>query len=165
MSYTDELKELYSSNRSDLEGFDTLEISHSLFSKTYYFVKDGVNHTWELEDTTEKEFISFAFEIILPEAGSPQQDVAFSFDNTSLEIMREVEAASANITEAIKLIYRVYIDGIAEPQSTAIELSLTNIVADMKTISGVATRPDLFKGYFPAGNKAYFDTRFKGLYI
>ena len=165
MALTDTLKEVYSSNPSNKRAYDTVEISHSLFSKTYYLVRDDVAHTWLIDATTYKEFISYPFEIRLPELGSPQQDISFVFDNTSLEIMREVEAAAENIDEAIKLVYRAYVDGLDAAQSTAIELSLTNIVADSKAISGTATRPDLFKRYFPAGNKSYYDSRFKGLYL
>ncbi len=162
---TDELKKIYSSNHSSNRFYDTVEISHSLFSKVFYLVRDDSSHSWKIEDESIKEFVSYPFDIKLPEVGSAQQDISFVFDNVSQEIMRELESAAVNINESIKLKYRVYIDGDDTPQTAAIELSLTNIVADTFTISAVATRPDLYKRMFPTGNQSYFDSRFKGLYL
>lgn len=162
---SEDLKKIYSSNPNDKRFYETVEVSHSMFSKVFYLVKDNENHTWILEDDSVVEFVSYPFEIVLPEAGSTQQDLSFSFDNTSLEIMNEVENAAQKIDEAIKLKYRVFIDGSDTAQTAVVELSLTNIIADTKTISGIATRPDLFKKYFPFGAKTVFDKRFKGLFL
>ena len=79
--------------------------------------------------------------------------------------MPELEAAAELITEPIKLVYRTYIDGSDLPQSSAMTLFLTNIVADNHTVTAVATRSDLYKRKVPTGNKAYFDQRFYGLFL
>ena len=162
---SDELKEIYSSNPSGKRAYDTIELSHSQFTQTHYLVKDNINHTWQLEDTSSVEFVAFGFDIKLPEKGAIQQDMTFVFDNVGREIMSELELAASVITEPIVLKYRSYADGFVTPQITAIELSLTNIVADNKSITAVATRPDLYKRMIPSGNKAFFDNRFHGLYV
>lgn len=162
---SDELKKIYASNPYDARFYEAVEISHSLFSKVYYLVRDSEAHNWKIEDESIKEFVSYPFNIKLPEVGSAQQDISFVFDNISQEIMRELESAAININESIKLKYRVYIDGDDTPQIPVIELSLTNIVADNFTISAIATRPDLYKRLFPTGNQSRFDSRYKGLYL
>lgn len=165
MALTDELKKIYSANPVGERYYDTVEISHSLFSKTYYMVQDVDNHNWQLEDTSVVTFEAFAFSIRLPQAGDVQQDIAFVFDNVGREAMPELEAAAALINEPIKLVYRAYIDGSDLPQTSAISLVLTNIVADSYSITAMATRSDLFKRKIPTGNKAYFDSRFYGLWL
>jgi len=165
MALSDELKKIYSSNPAGERYYDTVEISHSLFSKTYYMVQDADSHNWKLEDNSTVTFEAFPFSIRLPQVGDVQQDIAFIFDNVGREAMPELEAAAELITEPIKLVYRAYIDGSVLPQTSAISLFLTNIVADNYTISAVATRTDLYKRSVPTGNKAYFDQRFYGLFL
>ena len=162
---SEELKEIYSSNPVGIRYYETAEISHSRFSKVFYLVQDSDTHEWKLEDDSTVTFEPFGFALVLPEAGDVQQDLAFQFDNVSQVAMPELEAAAELISEPIKLIYRVYIDGTDLPQTTAIELVLTNIVADNLVVSAVATRPDLYKRMIPTGNKAYYDQRFYGLFL
>jgi len=165
MALSNELKKIYSANPTAEMAYDTIEISHSLFTQTYYLVKDNDSHNWKLEDDSIVTFEGFAFDIRLPEVGSPQQDLAFVFDNVGREGTRELELAAENIDEPIKLIYRAYIDGFDTPQTSPLSLVLTNIVTDDVTITAVATRADLYKRTIPTGNKAYFDQRFLGLWL
>ncbi len=166
MALTEELKRLYSSNPVDIRYYDTVELSHSLFSQTFYMVKDTEEHTWDIDVggvPTPVLFKPFPFNVVLPEVGGPQQDLSFVWDNAGREAMPELEAASALITEPIKLVYRVYVDGFSESQIYPIPLVLTDITADHKQLSAMATRPSLFKRKIPTGNFASFDSRFKGL--
>ena len=165
MAISNELKEVYSSNPKEIRHYETVEMSHSLFSKTFYFVLDDSNHDWELEDASVVTFLAFPFQIKLPELGSPQQDISFVFSNVGREAMPELESAAENIEEAIKLTYRVYMDGFATPQTTAINLILTNIVVDNYSVTAVATRPNLYAKKIPTGNQSLFDRRFWGLYV
>ena len=165
MPLSDELKKIYSANPVSERFYDTIEISHSLFSKIYYLVKDKENHNWQLEDTNVVTFEGFGLDIIKPKVGDVQQNISFVFDNVGREAMPELEAAAELITEPIKLVYRTYIDGSDLPQSSAMTLFLTNIVADNHTVTAVATRSDLYKRKVPTGNKAYFDQRFYGLFL
>lgn len=167
MALTDELKEVYSSNPLAVRAYDTLELTHSLFSEPFRVVKDDINHDFNLNtgDTSTIFFISYPFDIVLPEVGSNQQDIRIVLDNVSRIPMQELERASSNIDEPIIATYRPYIDGSLDPQSLPIRLVLTNITADSKTVSAIATRPDLFKRKFPSGTEAFFDDRFKGIFI
>ena len=165
MALSEELKKIYSSNPVGERYYDTIELSHSRFSKTFYMVQDTDSHSWKLDNGTTVTFEPFPFSIQLPKAGDVQQDISFMFDNVGQVGMPELEAAAELISEPIRLVYRVYIDGYDTPQRAAINLVLTNIVADNISISSVATRPDLYKRNIPTGNKAYFDARFHGLYL
>ncbi len=165
MALSQELKEIYSSNPVDIRAYDTVELSHSLFNETHYLVRDAQNHRWQLEDLSYVDFLAFGFNIVLPEVGSTQQDLKFVFDSVAGMGVSELELAAQDITEPIKLKYRVYTDGYDTPQTTVMTLVLTNIVAGTTTITATATRSDLFKRTIPSGNKAFFDTRFQGLYL
>ena len=167
MALTEELKRLYSSNPLDIRYYDTIELSHSLFSKTFYMVKDTDSHTWNIDVggvPTAVLFEPFPFDIVLPDVGGPQQDLSFAWDNAGREAMPELEAAAELITEPIRLVYRVYIDGASDSQITPIPLVLTDVTADNQQVSAMATRPSLFKRKLPTGNFASFDSRFKGLW-
>ena len=165
MALSEALKKIYSSNPIGERYYDTIEITHSRFSRTYYMVQDTESHNWKLENGNTATFEPFPFSIRLPQVGDVQQDIAFIFDNVGQVGMPELEAAAEVIDEPIKLTYRAYIDGDDTPQTAPINLVLTNIVADNFTISAVATRIDLYKRVLPTGNFARFDHRFFGLYL
>ena len=165
MALSEELKKIYSSNPNDKRAYDTVEISHSRFSKVFYMVQDDESHSWKLENGSTVRFEAFGFNIKLPEVGAENQDISFAFDNVSRVAMPELERAAGKIEEPIKLVYRAYVDGASTPQTSPITLMLTNIVADNQTISAVATKSDLYKRMIPSGHKAYFDSDFQGLWL
>ncbi len=165
MALSEELKKIYSSNPVGQRFYDTVEISHSMFSQTYYMIQDAEDHQLKLEDGSVVTFMAFGFSIRLPKKGDVQQDIGFVFDNVSRAAMPELEVAATKIEEPIKLVYRAYIDSSDSPQTSPISLVLTNIVADNFTVTALATRSDLYKRKIPTGNKAYFDQRFHGLFI
>ncbi len=165
MALSEALKEVYSSNPKEVRSYETIELSHSNFSETFYMVLDDVNHDWELEDTSTVTFVAFPIKIKLPELGSAQQDISFVFSNVGREAMPELEHAAENMEEPIRLKYRVFIDGDDTQQTTAINLILTNIVADNKAITAIASRPNLYAKKIPSGNSVLFDDRFFGLFL
>ncbi len=165
MALSEELKKIYSSNPTGQRYYDTIEISHSRFSKIFYMVQDSVSHNWKLEDSSTVTFEAFGFAIKLPDVGSVDQTISFTFDNVDRTAMTELESAAELITEPIALVYRAYIDGSDLPQTSAIRLVLTNIVADNYTITASATRPSLYKKTIPSGIQSRFDSRFQGLYL
>lgn len=164
MALTEELKEIYSSNPVGTRYYESVAISHSRFSKTYYMVQDSVSHEWKLEDDSTVTFEPFGFSLVLPEVGGAQQSIQFVFDNVGREAMPELEAAAELISEPIQLHYRVYIDG-SDISQYDISLVMTNIVADNYSISAIATRPDLYARTIPKGNAVFFDSKFRGLYL
>lgn len=165
MALTNDLVEIYSSNPIGSRVYDTLELTHSLFSAPFRIVKDDETHGFYLVTggTAVYDFVPHGFDIVLPDIGSNQQDIKIVLDNVSRIPIQELERASEAIDEPIIATYRAYIDNSFDPQNTPIRLVLTNITADNYTVTAVATRPDLFKRKFPTGQSAFFDDRFKGL--
>jgi len=159
---TEALQRIYASNQRDAEALETVELSHSAFSKTFYLVQDSAPHIGQLDDGTEQVFSPFGFEIVYPSTGN-QQDLAFIFDNVSRLATEELRNAIQKTAEPIKLTHRVYIKNITLQQSTPLTLSLTNISVNDTTISARATRADLIKRKFPFGANIYYDQRFKGI--
>lgn len=59
MALSEELKKIYSSNPRNIRVYDTVELSHSLFTQNFYLVKDNKSHIWNLEDGSTKTFGAF----------------------------------------------------------------------------------------------------------
>ena len=149
MALSQELKEVYSSNTLDIRAYETIELSHSLFSRTFYLIQDTEAHNLRLEDGTIVEFEPFGFSVVLPTKGSNQQDVGLIFDNVAQIGIKELELAAGNIKENIVLKYRPYIDGDDTPQALALELQLTNVSADAFKITANASRVSLYDRHVP----------------
>ncbi len=148
MALSRELQEVYSSNTLDIRAYDTIELSHSLFSQTFYLIQDDVSHTLKLESGESVEFVPFGFNVVLPTKGSNQQDVGLVFDNVAQIGIKELELAAENIKENIVCKYRAYIDGDDTPQSY-LELALTNVSADPFKITSNASRVSLYDRHVP----------------
>ena len=161
MSLSQELQEVYSSNVLDIRVYDTIELSHSLFSKTFYLIQDNVAHNLKLEDNSVVEFVPFGFSVVLPTKGSNQQDVGLVFENVAQIGIKELELAAENIKENIVCKYRPYIDGDDTPQAAALELQLTNVSADPFKITSNASRVSLYDRHVPA--RRYDSWIFKGV--
>ena len=154
MALSQALQEVYSSNTLDIRAYDTIELSHSLFSQTFYMIQDDVSHNLELEDARLVEFVPFGFSITLPVKGSNQQDMGLVFQNVDQIGIKELELAAENIKENIVCTYRAYIDGDVTPQTTLV-LQLTNVTADPFQITANASRVSLFDRFVP---KRRFDS-------
>jgi len=162
---SDELKQIYTNHSDTRMFYDAIELTHVNFSPTSkYLIRANEDMTLNV-DSTPTLFQAFPFNIVMPEQGSDQQDIAIVLDNVSQEIIAEIESASSNPETPIKLTYRIYIDDDLDTQITPIILYLTNIVVDNYVISATATRSDLYNRRFPFGNTAIFDRRFIGLYL
>ncbi len=160
MALSQALQEVYSSNTLDIRAYDTIELSHSMFSQTFYLIQDDVPHNLELEDATVVEFVPFGFSMNLPVKGSNQQDVGLVFENVAQIGIKELELAAENIKENIVCKYRAYIDGDDTPQSS-LELALTNVSADPFKITSNASRISLYDRHIP--KRRYDSWIFKGV--
>ena len=161
MALSEALKEIYSSNVTGVRAYDTVELSHSLFTQTFYMVADSVSHDWKLENDVLTTFEPFGFNITQPVKGSEQQEMRFVFDNILQIGIDELELASGNMNENIVLTYRPYIDGSDVQQSPAIILNLSNVTASLGTITANASRVSLYGRKVP--NRSYDSWIFKGL--
>lgn len=164
MPISDELKRVYASAPSDVDYVETLEFSHSQFSKTYYFTNSM--HDWDFLDENGQpvEFKTMPFEVKLPESNnSGAQELQLSMCNVGLEMMDEIEAANKTPRENIACVYRVYLNRPnSQPQNTPVlNLNISDIQADLQTVNATATRFDVLTKPFPT--KVYNVVEFPGL--
>ncbi|RLA50727.1 MAG: hypothetical protein DRQ98_12475 [Gammaproteobacteria bacterium] len=75
--------------------------------------------------------------------------MAFTFSNVLRLGSEELERASQDLTTAIKLTYRVYMDGEDTPQTEPIILELTEVNINALTVTGTASRSNLYRRKFP----------------
>lgn len=163
MTISNKLMEVYASAPSGVDYVETLEFSHTKFTKTFYFTND--NQDWDLKiGGTAVTYVKFPFKIKLPsqESGS-NPELTIVLANAGLEMMQELEAAQVDPTEQIKVVYRVYMNTAnTEPAiTTPLTLHVTDVVAEDTTISMTANRFDILGRQFP---KLYYTTElFAGL--
>lgn len=190
---TNDLKRIYTSHAETRMYYDTIQLYHPNFEGSqdyvyprnnsypddlsypadvntdegsHFLVRNTENMLLNLEeDANEVLFRSYPFNIVQPEVGSEQQDMALVLDNVSLELISELEKAIELPDTPIKMTYRVYIEGNQNPQITPIDLDLSNIVVDMESISCTATRANLYERRFPYGASTIYDSRFIGLFL
>jgi hypothetical protein len=146
------LKQIYASAPATERYIETLEFSHSRFSKVFRFVCDLTDWELALEDGSLTTFLMLPFKIVLPStvSGSGNQDLKIAISNISRQMMDELEAANALPTEPVKCIYRVYIDTAnSPPQSDAIELTIVDVTAEANQITAIARRADILNRPFP----------------
>ncbi len=161
MALSQRLKEIYTQNFIDTIAFHTVELSHPLFTKTHYLVRDGEDHDWELEDTSLVTFKAFGFDVNPPTKGGDSQDMMFTFDAVGGLGISEIELAAEDMTSPIVLKYRIYTDDELTQQSDAIILELKDITATDALITTTASRVNLFQRKVP---KVKYDSwRFKGV--
>jgi len=159
-----ELQEVYASAPHNVKFVETLEFSHSKFSKTYYFTNDIESWDFTLENGNHATFEAIPFELQLPTKDtSGNQDLSINICNVGEEMMSAIEAANVTPQETIRVVYRVYLDQPnSKPQNDPpMELFITDITANLQTVSAVGTRFDVLNRLFP--NKIYTTDEFPAL--
>lgn len=155
---TDELKKKYTYNPVAQVQYDTLELSHSGFSQSYYLVRAN-------EDLTlgGQLYTATGFDFTLPEKGGNQQDLQVTINNVGSNIILELESALNNADEAIGVVYRSFLSDDPTTVQFSLTLNLQEVTLNAYTISGRATNINLFDSVFP---RQRFDSwKFKGLTI
>ncbi len=158
---TEKLKRIYSSNVVDLKAYDTVELQHPRFRKTWYFVQDTKSHVWRATSDQLVTFEPFPFSIQKPPTGGNHQDIIFSFSNINRIGVIELEKAAKDIRTPIKLTYRVFTDDAVDPQIMPLELNLVDISVTAEAIAAVASRVNLFQRSVPS--RVFEPWIFKGL--
>jgi len=161
MALSEDLKVVYSSNTYDIQAYDTIELSHSMFTKTYYYVKNSFAIQKITDEVGEVTFEPLAFSIQPPTKGADQQDIQFVFDNTLGNGFDELEKAATKMNEPIVLKYRVFVENLDTQQMSTIVLALINITATPSTVSALASRTSLYARKVP--KRTYEPWVFKGL--
>ena len=143
--------------------YETLELSHSQFSKKYYITASTLAFDAHLEDGTLVTFDAFPFNITLPRSDADgSQEMQISLQNIDQSLVDELEAASTKPDERIAVVYRIYLaTDKTEPQNLPIKLSISEVAMTNETISAIATRSDVLN--FPFPSEAYDPLRFPGL--
>lgn len=165
MALSEELQEIYASNTTGQIVYDTVVMYHPLFTQTFYLIADPTPRALRVEDGlggfTTEVFTPFAFNISRPAKGSNQQDMQFNFDNVAQIGIEQLELAAEDMDTPITITFRPYIAGTDFPQATAIILSMTNVSATATSISGTASRTNLFGRKVPS--RSYDPWIFKGV--
>ena len=164
MAISKELREVYASSPTDRRYVNTLSFHHSRFSKDYFFTNDLQPWTFTLETGASQLFIVYPFEIILPNNDrGGNQDLQIGLGYIGRELMDELEAANQLPQEAIRCIYRVYLNSPGDaPQNTPVlELTIAALQAEKLQVNAVARRADILNKPFPAYR--YTIDRFPGL--
>ena len=159
---SNELKEIYSSNPQEKRYYDTIEIYHPAFTKTYYFVADDRSHTFRNYNGQEVTFEPFGFTVKLPAVGENQQDLQITLDNTNMQLLTELNNASTDLETPISLVSSVYIDGSVERQTSSYKLKINSISGNNKAIVATASSTDTINIIVP---KNTFNYNFPGLFI
>lgn len=163
MTVTPDLARIYASAPVGEEIWETLELSHPLFSKTYYITNAANSFTAFLETGVAVDFITLPFAAKQPSSNSGgQQDMALVIDNVDREIIEELERASADPSTRIAVTYRAYAStNLGAPGSNPIALAISEVSAGLATVEATAGRADVLNKKFPA--VLYTIAQFPGL--
>ena len=149
---TEELKKIYASNLLTDRVFDTVILSHSQFSRTYYLVADNEKRNLKDKNGVFQSFEPFAFKAIQPDKGGNQQDLQLVFDNVLGLGTEELDRAVMTPDESVVCTYCTYIESSDDPQIHPIVLELASISMSAHTIVSTAQRPDMFRNKVPKMN-------------
>ena len=151
------LKEAYASAPANVVIYHTLELYHPAFDAPIRVVRDYADLTATLEPTAPRNpstavtFVAFNFDFTKPEvssSGVPQ--ITITMDNVDRSIVANIEAALSS-TDLVTVIYREFIStDLSSPQNDPpLQLTITNIVADVFKVTATAGFPNLQNKRFP----------------
>jgi hypothetical protein len=118
------LRVFLASAPQNIWNIETLEISHSSMSKTYYLWKEPYAGVITLEDSSTREVSCLNFEVKLASSqGNLDQsyDITLDLTDSEDEFKEQMDRIPIDTTEKIKLVFREYLsDDLTEVQSSAI---------------------------------------------
>jgi hypothetical protein len=152
MTVTPQLQRLYASAPTGEAIWETLEISHPEFSQTRWITNTALPFTATIETGEAIDFITLPFSAKLPASnGGGTQELALVIDNVDREIIEELERASTDPTTRIAVKYRAFASSdLTRPGSDPIDLSISEVSANMTRIEATAGRTDVLNKKFPA---------------
>lgn len=142
--------------------FRTIELSHSRFTKTYYFVKDYENQILPVNGILT-EFTALSMEIAEPSENVDAEEVlSVQFGAIGSYINEEIDRINKNgFFEPVKLIYRKYYsEALNEPVLT-LDLSVSAINFNAYTEVTITAEDTDFTN--KASGELYTLQRFRGL--
>jgi hypothetical protein len=153
MPITQKLKEVYANPQHDVRYIETIELSHPKFKKVYYFTNDVEHWRFQVEDGSVHVFDPIPFTITLPGANNTgQQELQLGICNVGMEMMEALELANEQPEVNIKMVYRVYldVDDSAPQNSPPTELTISDVSANITSVTATATRFDVLNRKFPS---------------
>jgi Domain of unknown function (DUF1833) len=148
---TKKLKQAFASAPAEEIIIETLQLSHSRFSDTWYLSSNVSEFDAKLESGATVKFTPLPFTVKLPASDAQGgQLLDISIANAGQEMVDEIEAAAAAPNERIEVVYRVYLQSDKTmPQNLPLKLSLDNIVMTDEAIRATAGRSDVLNFKFP----------------
>ena len=172
MPISDELKAIFASAKPPNTYVEVLRFKHPQFTQTWYMTNhppaDGVT-PWSFKDENNQNFdtVFVPFQIALPQQdGQGRQDMSIVIGNIGRELVDEIEAANTDPQTPIECTLLWYIDKQGEaPHADPINLTVTDPVVTLETVTLTASRADILNKPFPANNLAsiYNTETFPGL--
>ena len=145
MSVEDDLRELLTTYPDGEYLIDTIEISHSLFSQTYYLTREPLGITATLETAQEVVFTGANIEISLNSTKSDlDQNFSFTFSDIQNVLDDEMDRIPFDNTEKILMKYRGYLNTeLTEPAQGPVNLEAISVSQEKGVFTVEAGAPQL----------------------
>ena len=149
MAYTNDYLTLMGSPEPTDIIIETLEISHTNFTKTYYLCNYNENFTGDIPSPTV--FEPAGFRITLPTQNeSGNETFNLVLDATDRVIIDELELAITTYNEPIDVKYRPFIFGDSTPQiDNPFTFKLFNVTYENGVVTGTGNLPEFNNYKFP----------------
>lgn len=145
MSLEDQLREILSTYPAGEYLIDTIEISHSLFSQTYYLTREPLGITATLETAATVDFTGANIEIALNSTKSDlDQNFSFTFSDIENVLDDELDRIPLDNDEKIAMVYRGYIStDLSAPAQGPIRLEVITVSQEKGVFTVEAGAPQL----------------------
>lgn len=145
MTVEEKLRELLTTYPIGQYSIDTIEISHSLFSQTYYFTREPLGITATLETAVEVDFTGANIEIQLNSRKSDlDQNFSFTFSDIENQLDDELDRIPFDDSEKISMVYRGYLNtDLTEPAQGPVNLEVITVSQEKGGFTVEAGAPQL----------------------
>lgn len=154
MPISDELRKVYASAPVDNYYIETLSLTHPAFTGGVKYItnnKDG--WSGKLEDDTLIAF-EYAPFVAVPPNGADQAALTLQvgIDNSSRELMEELENISDTPSEPVIVVYRVYLASDPETlqNDPPLRLDVSSVLATQDVVSFAASMTNIRNMPFPS---------------
>lgn len=162
---SNEVKRIYASAPMDAYAVQTLELSHTNFSGTWYLNDDRKNWSFNIDSLgSPVTFLTCPFKIKLPTNNTEGgQELQIAFANIGEPFISEIEAAIVDPTEAISATYRIYlnVEYSVQQNNPDLVMAISSVVIENSYITAQASRFDILNNRFPT--QIYTTQDFPGL--
>ena len=154
MAISDELKAIYVTAPNDDHYVETLTLAHPLFPGGYRYLtnyRGGFQGQLETGDTVQFLYVPFA--AVPPEnVEYAQVSLKVAIDNSSRELMDELEILGQQPTVPIAVIYRVYLesDFNTVQNDPPLLLTINSVTAEQHAVTFNAGTVNLYGKPFPS---------------